>query len=170
MILKDELKLIDKVRAGGFRPEVVGCFINNKKVLFMYAREHDLWQFPQGGIKNKESIENAIKREMFEELDPAFVGDCRLNEIFYHDQIRFKNFDKTLQLDNGKPIKIIGKEYIFIRIEAPNPRINITNTQFDDHKWCNRQEALAQTEKIYQEGKRRITRGAIEKLIALSII
>lgn len=170
MILQNELKLIDQVRANGFRPEVVGCFIHNAHLLMLYSKEHNLWQFPQGGIKNKENIETAINREMYEELDKDFINNCRLDKIFYHDRIEFKNFDKNLQLDNGKNIQITGKEYIFIKIDAPNDEIDINKTQFDDYKWCDYAGAIELANQIYQAGKKRITAGAIKTLKEFKMI
>lgn len=52
------------------RENVAAIIINkNKKVLMC---EHiwidDAWQFPQGGVEEKESVENAILRELEEEI------------------------------------------------------------------------------------------------------
>ena len=43
---KEEL---DALRKEGIRPSVVGCFINNKKLLLVYQKTFNLWQLPQGG-------------------------------------------------------------------------------------------------------------------------
>lgn len=73
------LKEIDSIRSQGLRPEVVGCFVSSKKILFVYKKEHHLWQLPQGGIENKEKIEKAALREMTEELGQSFVDSCQKN-------------------------------------------------------------------------------------------
>jgi len=53
----------------GFRPNVgiILCNANNQVFWGKRIREHS-WQFPQGGIKRGESPEQAMYRELFEEL------------------------------------------------------------------------------------------------------
>lgn len=41
------LEQINDIRKTGFRPGVVGCLINNDKVLLFYKREYDQWTFPR---------------------------------------------------------------------------------------------------------------------------
>ena len=58
------------VDADGFRPNV-GIVLTNDQGQVLWARRvggHDAWQFPQGGIKTRESVEDALYRELFEEV------------------------------------------------------------------------------------------------------
>ena len=48
-----------------FRPSVYGVIIKNGKILL--ARQWDGYEFPGGGIKLDETIEEALKREIWEE-------------------------------------------------------------------------------------------------------
>jgi putative (di)nucleoside polyphosphate hydrolase len=53
----------------GFRPNV-GIIVVNSRAQVLWARRvgQDAWQFPQGGIKAHESPEEAMYRELMEEL------------------------------------------------------------------------------------------------------
>jgi putative (di)nucleoside polyphosphate hydrolase len=55
----------------GFRPNV-GIIIANAQGQVLWARRtgHDAWQFPQGGIIDHESPEQAMYRELWEEIGP----------------------------------------------------------------------------------------------------
>ena len=58
------------VDADGFRPNV-GIVLSNNLGQVLWARRvggHDAWQFPQGGINENESVEEALFRELFEEV------------------------------------------------------------------------------------------------------
>ena len=58
------------VDADGFRPNV-GIVLSNNLGQVLWARRiggHDAWQFPQGGIHENESVEEALFRELFEEV------------------------------------------------------------------------------------------------------
>ena len=58
------------VDADGFRPNV-GIVLSNNLGQVLWARRiggHDAWQFPQGGIDENESVEEALFRELFEEV------------------------------------------------------------------------------------------------------
>ncbi|HAQ50035.1 MAG TPA: RNA pyrophosphohydrolase [Gammaproteobacteria bacterium] len=58
--------MIDK---DGFR-ENVGIILCNahRQVLWAQRAQHDSWQFPQGGIKRHETPEQAVYRELLEEV------------------------------------------------------------------------------------------------------
>jgi putative (di)nucleoside polyphosphate hydrolase len=58
------------VDADGFRPNV-GIVLSNRCGQVLWARRvggRDAWQFPQGGIDIRESVEDALYRELFEEV------------------------------------------------------------------------------------------------------
>ena len=61
------------VDADGFRPNV-GIVLTNGLGQVLWARRvggQDAWQFPQGGIQRNESVEQALYRELFEEVGLA---------------------------------------------------------------------------------------------------
>ncbi len=165
---------IDAVRQKGFRPGVVGCFLHDKKILLLYKKEHNLWQLPQGGIENGETIERAFSREMSEELGAEFVKSTG-GEIAYvaEDKVEFplkKQGDRDLQTDDGQPIKMKGKKYFFVCAYRLDPQINIEETEFDDFRWVDFDAGIKLAEKIYQKGKQRITLKILNKLKSLDLI
>lgn len=64
------------IDSDGFRPNV-GIIVANDRGQVLWAKRvgQDAWQFPQGGINDNESAEQALYRELQEEigLDPADV-------------------------------------------------------------------------------------------------
>jgi putative (di)nucleoside polyphosphate hydrolase len=61
--------VIDMLDQDGYRPNVGIIILNHKNQVFWgkRVREHS-WQFPQGGIKAGESAEEAMFRELMEEV------------------------------------------------------------------------------------------------------
>lgn len=57
------------IDADGYRPNV-GIILCNRHGQVLWARRvgHDAWQFPQGGIQSGETIEQALYRELWEEI------------------------------------------------------------------------------------------------------
>lgn len=58
------------VDADGFRPNV-GIVLSNDLGQVLWARRvggQDAWQFPQGGINEDETLEQALYRELYEEV------------------------------------------------------------------------------------------------------
>ncbi len=53
----------------GYRPNV-GIVLCNPENSVLWARRagRDGWQFPQGGVKSNESVEQALYRELYEEI------------------------------------------------------------------------------------------------------
>ena len=161
------LEEIDAIRKSGYRPQVVGCFLNDKKILFLFKKEYNLWQLPQGGIDNQESIENAMIREMTEELGKKYADSMKINCLVGYNQVEFPNETKNLRnliTDDGQKIFMKGKKYFFIAADMNITSLNIKETEFDDFKWLNYDDAIELSKTIYQPGKQRVTVDALNKL------
>ncbi len=157
-MLGSSLQHIDEIRKKGYRPQVVGCFINNKQILFVYKKEHDLWQLPQGGIDNQESIDQAFWREFGEELGHEFMSGCEKNiRMIGADEIKFtvKNL-RELNSDEGKRLHMRGKKYFFVVANISDRKIDIEQTEFDEYKWVGLDEALGLTQTINQVRKQKM--------------
>lgn len=161
---------LDEIRQSGFRPGIVGCFIYNKRVLMVYSHEFRLWQLPQGGIDNNETIREAIVRELTEELGEFVTKQCEEEyTLFGENKVEFpkKNHgNRPLQTDGGEELMMKGKKYFFIKIDAKNPDIRLKKTEFDDYYWLNYKDAKKFSATIYQRGKQRITNFALDRLHA----
>lgn len=167
------LEEINEIRKTGFRPQVVGCFLSNKKILFLYKKEHNLWQFPQGGIENGETLEQAIIREMKEELGNKFLARVKVDSIIGEDTIKFPENTKNLRelkTDGGKRIFMKGKKYFFVSLGANTRKLDIKETEFDDYKWLNYKESSELAVAIYQSGKQRIMKKIIKSLFELGLL
>ncbi len=161
------LQEIDKIRRQQLRPEVVGCVLCKWKLLFVYDKERQLWQLPQGGIRNKESIPEAIKREMAEELGEKFSQNLKINSLVGEDKIIFpkqKQDSRRLQTDQGENVAMKGKKYFFIALNAPQLDLDISDTEFDNYKWFSYDSAMLFANMIYQKGKRRLTKNILSVL------
>ncbi len=168
------LLVIDEIRKEGMRPQVVGCFVYNKKVLFVYSEEYNLWQFPQGGIDNNETIEQAIKREMAEELGHSFMNTVKEGSVCVgKDSLMFpesKQGSRALFTDNGNEVFMLGKTYFFMVLHATTENLTIAETEFDECIWLPYEQAKRLAQNIYQVGKRRITCTALDKIHELDLI
>lgn len=167
------LEEIDAIRKSGFRPQVVGCFLNGKKILFLFKKEHNLWQLPQGGIDNRETVEQAVSREMSEELGKEFVGAAKINSVVGENQVAFPGHTKgsrELKTDDGQEIFMKGKKYFFVSIDTEREGLEIKNTEFDDYQWLPYDEALELSQTIYQQGKQRITLDVLHTLHHLDLL
>lgn len=95
----------------GYRPNV-GIVICNAERRVLWAKRYgqNSWQFPQGGINDNETAEQAIYRELYEEagLTPKDV------EILYVSKhwLRYKLPKRLLRHDN-RPICIGQKQRWF---------------------------------------------------------
>ncbi len=63
------MKVMSVIDADGFRPNV-GIIIANSQGQLLWARRvgQNAWQFPQGGIKASETPQQALFRELHEEI------------------------------------------------------------------------------------------------------
>lgn len=171
------LEQLDAIRLEGFRPQAVGCIINEDKKLFLvYKEEYKLWQLPQGGIENRESIKAGLMREMAEELGKDFVGRCAAPKEFVvsTDRVVFppvKKKSRDLVTDEGKEVLMRGKHYFFCLLQLKGAaHFKIEDTGLDNYVWASYKQAKRLAEQIYQRGKRRITLGVLEVLKGQDLI
>ncbi|MEA1926135.1 MAG: NUDIX domain-containing protein [Patescibacteria group bacterium] len=151
---------INEKRNLGFRPEVVGCFLHNKKIFLFYDKKYDLWQFPQGGVRNLEEIKNALLREMTEELGNTLYSQVKNEEFFAEDKIHFpKKYwgNRTLKNDSGREVMMKGKYYYAFAIQINTKDVTIEETEFDGYILASFDQARILLQKIRQHEKRRVS-------------
>ncbi len=121
----------------GYRPNV-GIVICNQQGQVLWARRYGQhsWQFPQGGINRGESSEQAMYRELFEEVglgrkDVRILATTR-------NWLRYK-LPKRLVRWDIKPICIGQKQrWFLLQLICRDSDINMkrSNTpEFDDWRW-----------------------------------
>jgi 8-oxo-dGTP pyrophosphatase MutT (NUDIX family) len=158
---------LDQVRKMGFRPVAVACFVANKKLLMVYKAEHKLWQLPQGGIENGETIGQAIRREMKEELGQDIGTRDKDFVLLVESLLEFPaqmHGSRELKTDEGSEIKMKGKKYFFIAVKNKLKNLDVRKTEFDGYDWLDFESARKLAEEIYQAGKKRITLEALNLL------
>jgi hypothetical protein len=169
------LETIDTIRQEGFRPQVINCVVHNRMVLLTYTQKYDVWGMVQGGINNGVQTIDAAKQELESELGPNFAQKCTIDEegALGENRIQFPQHNhgmRELVTDAGEPQLMVGKHFFYILVNAEDDTIDLTQTEFDDIAWCNRQQAYHIIDNIYQSGKRRMLMDILSVLIDNNII
>lgn len=126
------------IDAEGFRPNV-GIILTNAEGQVLWARRHghDAWQFPQGGINNNETPEQAMYRELWEEVglereDVKIVAQTR-------GWLRYRLPRRYVRHDNPPPVCIGQKQKWFLLALLTSPdNINLNKChppEFDGWQW-----------------------------------
>ena len=127
--------MIDKA---GFRPNV-GIVIADDDGRLLWARRaqnRDAWQFPQGGIDRGESPEQALYRELYEEvgLQPEHVSVLGATRGWLHYRL-----PRHLVRRNQNPTCIGQKQkWFLLRLEAEPELISFDKghkPEFTDWRW-----------------------------------
>jgi len=120
----------------GYRPNV-GIILSNGEGRLLWARRigQDAWQFPQGGIKQGESSEQALYRELMEEvgLQPKHVEIIGSTDGW----LRYQLPERYIRW-NSKPLCIGQKQvWYMLRLLGDEQDICLDNaaTPEFDH-WC----------------------------------
>ncbi len=122
----------------GFRPNV-GIVLTNDQGQLLWARRvggQDAWQFPQGGINSGESPEQALYRELHEEigLEPGDVEllDCTSGWLRYR-------LPSRLVRHNSQPLCVGQKQkWYLLRLRAEDRKVSLNNgarAEFDQWRW-----------------------------------
>lgn len=146
----------------GFRPNV-GIVICNPqgRVLFAKRIGQRGWQFPQGGIRQNESLEQALYRELDEEvgLGAEDVRVLHRTQDWLHYRLP-KNFIRY----NQDPLCIGQKQkWFLLSLECDEAKIELARhgaPEFDDWQWVSYWYPLNQV----IEFKRDVYRRALKEL------
>ena len=121
----------------GYRPNVgIISLDDNGKVFFAKRYQDNGWQFPQGGIDSNETSEEAMYRELYEEigLKPKHVELLGSTPGW----LRYK-LPKKFQRKNSKPLCIGQKQvWYLLRFIGKDSHLSFNHTdspEFDDYKW-----------------------------------
>ena len=126
------------IDSDGFRPNV-GIIITNDAGQLLWARRvggQDAWQFPQGGINEGESPEQALFRELHEEvgLHPQDVTILACTRGW----LRYRLPDRLMR-HHSQPLCIGQKQkWYLLRLLSDHKNISLNNggrAEFDDWRW-----------------------------------
>ena len=147
----------------GFRSNV-GIVICNRGGQLLWAKRigQSAWQFPQGGIKQSESVEEALYRELDEEVGLT-EGDVRIlhqTEDWLHYRLP-ENFIRH----HKDPLCIGQKQkWFLLSLETEDSKVELSKTgtpEFDDWRWVSYWYPVEQV----IEFKRDVYQQALEQLL-----
>tara|TARA_B100000686_G_C16300879_1_gene718371 strand:- start:152 stop:652 length:501 start_codon:yes stop_codon:yes gene_type:complete len=127
------------IDSNGFRPNV-GIIICNKLGQLFWAKriKQDAWQFPQGGIKEAETTEEALFRELSEE-----VGLCK-DDVRILSQtsewLKYRLPKPYIRQRKGRTCIGQKQKWFLLGLQTEEGRVDLENTlqpEFDDWCWVN---------------------------------
>ena len=153
----------------GYRPNV-GIVICNRQGQVMWARrfgQHS-WQFPQGGINSGESAEQAMYRELFEEVglsrkDVRILASTR-------NWLRYKLPKRLVRWDT-KPVCIGQKQkWFLLQLMSADAEINMQTSstpEFDGWRWVSYWYPVRQVVSFKRDGGRGVMKVSASVVLAL---
>lgn len=146
----------------GFRP-AVGMIVSNEQGQVLWARRirQNAWQFPQGGINENETEEEALYREMYEELgleqtDVEIIGSTRGWLHYWLPQHLLRHHIKPLCIGQKQ-------KWFLLKLTSSEDKVkfDLTNSpEFDRWRWVHYWYPLKQVISF----KRHVYRRALEEL------
>ena len=127
------------IDSNGFRPNV-GIIICNKLGQLLWAKriKQDARQFPQGGIKEAETTEEALFRELSEE-----VGLCK-DDVRILSQtsewLKYRLPKPYIRQKKGRTCIGQKQKWFLLGLQTEEGRVDLENTlqpEFDDWCWVN---------------------------------
>ena len=127
------------IDSNGFRPNV-GIIICNKLGQLLWAKriKQDAWQFPQGGIKEAETTEEALFRELSEE-----VGLCKEDVRILSqtsEWLKYRLPKPYIRQRKGRTCIGQKQKWFLLGLQTEEGRVDLENTlqpEFDDWCWVN---------------------------------
>ena len=139
----------------GYRPNV-GIIVANEQGQVLWAKRvgQDAWQFPQGGIKKKESPEQALFRELDEEIGLApehvqIVGTTR-GWLRYKLPRRFRKSNSSFVGQKQK--------WFLLKMQTSDEKVKFDHSdspEFDHWRWVSYWYPLGQVVSFKQDVYRR---------------
>lgn len=150
------------IDSDGYRANV-GIILSNQHGQLLWARRmgQDAWQFPQGGVNPEETAEQAMYRELWEEIglnndDVEIIGSTS-------SWLRYK-LPKRMVRRHSQPVCIGQKQkWFLLRLATEESSVNLQATdspEFEGWKWVDYWYPVDQV--VYF--KKRVYRCALQQL------
>ncbi len=152
----------------GFRPNV-GIILTNELGQVLWARRigQDSWQFPQGGIQRNESPEQALYRELHEEVGllPADVEILACTRGW----LRYR-LPQRLIRSHSQPVCVGQKQkWFLLRLKSEDQRVCMTRSakpEFDGWRWVSYWYPLGQVVPFKRDVYRRAMKELAPRLLS----
>lgn len=157
------------IDADGFRPNV-GIMLANTHGQVFWARRvgQNAWQFPQGGIQKSESPEQAMYRELHEEIGLQ-PGDVKLLACT-RGWLRYRLPHRLVRRDS-KPVCVGQKQkWFLLQMLSADEQVDLASNnspEFDDWRWVSYWYPLGQVVSFKREVYRRALKELSPRLIRL---
>lgn len=153
------------IDSDGYRPNV-GIILCNAEGCLLWAKRigQDAWQFPQGGIRSHETPEEALYRELKEEIGldgrhVTILGSTR-------DWLRY-DLPKRFVRHGSQPVCIGQKQvWYLLRLNGNDKDVKLDlgeKPEFDDWRWVDYWYPINKVVSFKQE----VYRSALEELAPL---
>jgi len=125
------------IDSDGYRANV-GIILSNQEGQLLWAQRmgQDAWQFPQGGVSEGETAEQAMYRELWEEI--GLVTEDVEIIASTNSWLRYK-LPKRMVRRYSQPICIGQKQkWFLLRLDSDESRVNLQATdkpEFEGWKW-----------------------------------
>ena len=144
----------------GFRSNV-GIVICNRQGQLLWAKRigQSAWQFPQGGIKQSESVEEALFRELDEEVG---LSEADVQILHQTKDWLYYRLPENFIRQHSDPLCIGQKQKWFLmRFRGSNKQVNIetSHPEFADWKWV----VVSELEENIVEFKKAVYRQVIKE-------
>lgn len=155
----------DRIDSEGYRANVGIIVCDDEGLVLLGGRIGQAgWQFPQGGIREDESPEEAMYRELGEEIGLG-PGDVRVLGAT-RGWLRYRLPERYVRRDS-RPVCIGQKQrWFLLRLVSPKDRLRADTTatpEFDRWRWVGFWEPADEVIHF----KRRVYRKALEQLAPL---
>ena len=152
----------------GFRPNV-GIILTNELGQVLWDRRigQDSWQFPQGGIQRNESPEQALYRELHEEVGllPADVEILACTRGW----LRYR-LPQRLIRSHSQPVCVGQKQkWFLLRLKSEDQRVCMTRSakpEFDGWRWVSYWYPLGQVVPFKRDVYRRAMKELAPRLLS----
>ena len=153
------------IDAQGYRKNVgiILCNTNNELLICKRYKETS-WQFPQGGFIKHETAEDAMYRELYEEVGLAKEDICILGKT--KSWLRYNLPKKYQRKTNNKEKKNKKQIWFLLRLISNDGNINLNTSkkpEFDDWEWSHEDKPL----EIVISFKKNVYKQALQQLLPI---
>ena len=146
------------VDADGFRPNV-GIVVANDRAQVLWARRvggRDAWQFPQGGIGPSETPEEALYRELYEEV--GLERDAVELVARTRGWLRYRLPERLRRRDSSPSFIGQKQKWFLLRIVGDDREVRVSTSdrpEFDAWRWVSYWYPVGQVVAFKQQVYRR---------------